>query len=545
MVFSTYQSSPQIASALSEDVPRFDLAIADEAHRCAGRAGTEFTTILDPEKITARRRLFMTATPRYYTPRVRHEAEQLDVEVASMDDEETFGPVLHRLTFGEAIERDLLSDYQVAVVGVTDSEYRHWAEQGEFVTTDGERITDARTLAGQIGLAKAMRKYDLRRIVSFHGRVKQAADFANELPEVIDWMPHDAQPGGELWAEHVSGKMSSGRRRVRLRHLRAIGDGERGLLSNARCLAEGVDVPTLDGVAFIDPRRSTIDIIQALGRAIRKAPDKKIGTIVIPVFVDEDADPEDALDDSAFKHIAGRDQGPPRPRRTARRGTRRPASPPRCASCPAEASREDQARPTARGRAGLRRGVRRAAGREDDGVLGVLLRPARRVRRARGTRTGSAGPSRTRPPTRRLGHGNATEFRAGRLEDDMRARLAALPGWTWDPNEASWEDHFAALQRFVEREGHARVPQPPSRGRLPTRQMGQQPAEPARSPESTSRRARLEALPGWAWDTREASWEEGFAALQRFVEREGHARVPQAQREGDFELGTWVNTQRS
>ncbi len=130
VVFATYQSSPQIAAALEGRVPTFDLAVADEAHRCAGRVGTEFTTILDSDQIRSKRRLFMTATPRFYTPRLRSEAGVLDVEVASMDDEAAFGPVFHRLSFGEAIERDLLSDYQVVVVGVTDSMYRgqKWAE---------------------------------------------------------------------------------------------------------------------------------------------------------------------------------------------------------------------------------------------------------------------------------------------------------------------------------------------------------------------------------------------------------------------------------
>src|SRR6185503_6308946 len=99
---------PQIALAQRGRIPHFDLAIADEAHRCAGRIASEFATILDGRKIKSRRRLFMTATPRYYTPRVRHEAGQLDVEIASMDDEAVFGPVLHQLTFGEAIKRDLL-----------------------------------------------------------------------------------------------------------------------------------------------------------------------------------------------------------------------------------------------------------------------------------------------------------------------------------------------------------------------------------------------------------------------------------------------------
>ena len=108
----------------------------------------------------------MTATPRYFTGRVLKAAQEADLEVASMDDATKFGTVFHRLTFGEAIKRDLLTDYQVAVVGVDDATYREWAEKGALVTRDGKKITDARTLAGQIGLAKAMRKYDLHRTIS-------------------------------------------------------------------------------------------------------------------------------------------------------------------------------------------------------------------------------------------------------------------------------------------------------------------------------------------------------------------------------------------
>jgi predicted helicase len=212
VVFTTYQSSPQIAAAYHGKTPQFDLAIADEAHRCAGPTPSEFATILDAGKIRSRRRLFMTATPRFYTPRLRREAGLLDVEVASMDDERVFGPVLHRLTFGEAIERDLLSDYQVVVVGVDNEMYRAWAERGEFVTPDGEKITDARSLAGQIALAKAMRKYDLHRVISFHSRVKAAREFSEDMPYVSAWMPTRASPRRAIWSEHVSGAMSSGHR---------------------------------------------------------------------------------------------------------------------------------------------------------------------------------------------------------------------------------------------------------------------------------------------------------------------------------------------
>ncbi len=245
----------------------------------------------------------MTATPRFYTPRLRREAGLLDVDVASMDDESVFGAVLHRLTFREAIDCDLLSDYQVVVVGVDNETYRAWAERGEFVTPDGVEVTDARTLAGQIAVAKIMRKYKLRRVISFHSRVNAARKFSDDVPYVSAWMPARARPQRAIWSEHVSGAMSSGHRDRLLVRFRDLGTDEIGLLSNARCLGEGVDVPTLDGVAFIDPRRSTIDIIQAVGRAIRKAPDKTLGTIVLPVFLADEEDPDRMLDESAFKNV--------------------------------------------------------------------------------------------------------------------------------------------------------------------------------------------------------------------------------------------------
>jgi predicted helicase len=287
VVFATYQSSPRIADAFRMGrVPAFDLVIADEAHRCAGRVSSDFATVLDADAIPARRQLFMTATPRFFTGRVVQEAMEADFEVASMDDESRFGPVFHRLGFAEAIERELLTDYQVVVVGVDDATYLDWAQRSRFVTIDGTKVTDARTLAGQIGLAKAMRRYDLRRTISFHSRVSGARKFASSMLPLVAWMPVQQRPRGQLWSKYASGEMSAGDRSVLLDHLRYLDDQERGLLANARCLGEGIDVPALDGVAFIDPRRSEVDIVQAMGRAIRLAEDKKVGTVVIPVFIE-------------------------------------------------------------------------------------------------------------------------------------------------------------------------------------------------------------------------------------------------------------------
>jgi len=304
VVFSTYQSSPVIAAALAGTGQPLDLVIADEAHRCAGVVSSDFATVLDQERVPARKRVFMTATPRIYTGRVVKEAREADLEVASMDDETVFGPVLHRLSFAEAITRDLLTDYRVVIVGIDEDRYRRYAEEGRLLALEGLAKTDARALAAHIGLAKAMRDYNLHRVISFHGRVSGATRFARTFPDVLAWMPQRDRPRGTVWASAVSGAMSSGDRKTQLDRLSAVDAGERGLLSNARCLGEGIDVPTLDGVAFIDPKHSQVDIVQAVGRALRKGAGKVMSTIVIPVFVDTEADGEAALDASAYRAIA-------------------------------------------------------------------------------------------------------------------------------------------------------------------------------------------------------------------------------------------------
>ena len=193
VVFATYQSSPRIAEAYATGrVPAFDLVVADEAHRTAGPdTSSDFATVLDSDAIRARKRLFTTATPRYFTGRIKRVASEAEYEVASMDDETKYGPVFHRLTFGEAIGRDLLSDYRVVIVGVNDATYRDYVERGRLVTIDGKTVTDARTLAAHIALAKAMRRFDLHRTISFHSRIKRAQDFAKDFASVTEWMPPD------------------------------------------------------------------------------------------------------------------------------------------------------------------------------------------------------------------------------------------------------------------------------------------------------------------------------------------------------------------
>ena len=544
VVFATYHSSPVVASAMAKNDRFFDLTIADEAHRCAGPVSSGFATILDKDQIRATKRLFMTATPRYFTGRIKKAGIEADFEIASMDDDARFGSVFHRLTFSEAIDRDLLSDYQVLVIGVDDDTYREYAEKGRFVTRDGTEVTDARSLASQIGLARAMRRYNLRRTITFHGRVKAAKNFADSLPDVIAWMPAEERPHGAVWADHVSGAMNSSQREIRLRRLRNLDGDEHGVLANARCLGEGVDAPTLDAVAFIDPKRSEVDIAQAVGRAIRKAENKLVGTVVIPVFVGSDADAGTALEASAFKPVwdvirALRDHDE------------------ELAEALDELRRALGRRYAPRVRVPTKIVIELPARIGDD-----FIRAFETVLVEQTTLSWEFRYGLLEDFVEREGHARVPRFHVengyklgtwihsqrqvygrDRLDSERIRRLEALPRWTWDPLEAAWEEAFGRLQRFVERAGDARVPQSQVEDgfNLGTWVSSQRSR---RDKLDTERVRRLEALPRWTWNVDAAAWEEGFAHVQRFVEREENARVPRSQIENGFKLGVWVHAQR-
>ncbi len=311
VVIATYQSSNRVSDGQRRARKPFDLALCDEAHRLVGDMRGKFATILDVRKIRCRRRLFMTATPRYFTQRARQRAADEDLEVASMDDPALFGPEFHVLKFSDAINAKpmpLLTDYRVVVIGVTNAEAAQWVEKGKLVRTNEGAEGDARTLAAQIGLAKAMREYDLRRVITFHRSIARASRFVDDerrdsLPAIIEALRPASRPSGKLWARHISGETPASKRASMLRALAELPADTRGIIANCACLGEGVDVPALDGIAFIDPKGSMVDIIQAVGRVIRLSEDKSIGTIVLPVFIDESSDAEQALEQSAFDPV--------------------------------------------------------------------------------------------------------------------------------------------------------------------------------------------------------------------------------------------------
>lgn len=302
-VFSTYHSSPAVAAAFSPTLAPFDLLVADEAHWAATTTSSAYATILH-EEVPARRRLFFTATPRCYSLADRTRAiEDHAVRLASMDDLELFGPEVYKLGFGDAIRLGQLADYRIVVSLVRSPEHLRLVHRQRPVTFRHGHTTDAEMLATQTLVLRASRRWRLRRIVTYHSRRRTARAFARTLPDTARRLPTRARLGREVWAHSILGETPTGERR---RLLRAFGriDERLRVVTNVSCLTEGVDVPAVDAVAILDPKKSINDIIQAVGRALRTGGRRnKVATIIVPVYVPDGADVDRCIAASAFDGV--------------------------------------------------------------------------------------------------------------------------------------------------------------------------------------------------------------------------------------------------
>ena len=318
VVFCTYHSLPIVESAQEQGAPAFDIVLCDEAHRTTGieEAGEEtetspFVLVHNADRIRAKKRLYMTATPRLYTEGAKAKAARHEIEVFSMDDPATYGPEFHRLPFSRAVERDLLSDYKVVILTMYEPDAD--ATLQGFVGSGGSEIniTDATKIIGSWrALQNPEGKSDddaanqpLTRAIAFNNTIlnsKRLAEHWNGVIEsAIQQMPEDLRPTKfECETQHVDGQHNAFDRKTRIEWLKGSTAGACRLLSNARCLSEGIDVPALDAVIFMTPKNSHVDIVQAVGRVMRKAPGKQYGYIILPVAIPPGTDPADALDNN-------------------------------------------------------------------------------------------------------------------------------------------------------------------------------------------------------------------------------------------------------
>jgi len=549
VVFGTYASSDRIAKAQKKaGVPAFDLAVADEAHRIAGvvsakdKSERSQRVMLEEKEIKAVRRLFATATPRITGSKKTRDGDEILIE--SMDDESRFGKVAHSVTFQEAVKLKRLVPYKLVVTIVTNDEVADAVQNRRFIDVNGKPYA-ADEVATAIAIRRAYKDLGISKIISYHSRVAGARAFANLITQVPG-------RGKSPVTEHVAGSMPVNDRRQVLNRLATA--TEPYLVTNARCLTEGIDVPALDAVAFADPRRSQVDIVQAVGRAMRRPmgkSKKETGYIILPVYLTkkELKDPETAVEGSAFEPVlqvlrALKDHDPFMARFMAKvlvERSKRPHSKGHGIDEILEVSISESIEKELAKRllaAVQLRAIEVTSDRFQAGLLALKAFHSRMGHfRIPGNHLESGINLSNWVSVRRL------EYRDGRLSSE---RIAALEdtGLPWDAFDDLWEQGFLALSKYVSVHKDCRVPSNYksrnfSLGAWVSHQRGLF-RQGKLSEEKVSRLKRL----SFVWDAKSDVIERAITALKTFKDRTGHLKVPRGHIEAGFELGAWASSRR-
>ena len=310
VVFCTYHSLPVVGEAAGNT--RFDIVFCDEAHRTTGVEDKSFFTLVhDDSQIRARRRVYMTATPRVYSDIIKARTNKV---IYSMDDESEYGPVLHNFSFSEAVRRGVLSDFRVKIAivppGVAKRDLLQSISEGS-----GEIPLDERTLLASVWHGLNLpddggNPRMLQRVIAFANKIDRSLMFAgritdsNNVNRSLETIATALEPkwktGNRVEVRHVDGKTRAIERRNQMHWLDESTSDQRTcrIVSNARCLSEGVDVPALDGVIFLNPRKSRVDVVQSVGRVMRRSPGKDFGYIILPIALPPGKPYHEALDDN-------------------------------------------------------------------------------------------------------------------------------------------------------------------------------------------------------------------------------------------------------
>jgi predicted helicase len=317
VVFSTYQSIQTISDAQNKfDMPEFDLIICDEAHRTTGAKvdgedESNFIKVHDQKHVKGKKRIYMTATPKIYSGNVKEKAQEADAVLCSMDNMDLYGHILYEINFSEAVDKELLTDYKVIVLAL-DEETVSSSLQNRLSDGDSElKLDDATKI---LGCYKALTKVDLKedtlsdpypmkRAVAFCKDIKSSKLIRDEFEQVVEEYNSYSDVNNEnklvCKTDHVDGTFNAKTRNEKIDWLNNVTEENTcHILSNARCLSEGVDVPALDAIMFLHPRKSQIDIVQSVGRVMRRAEGKKLGYVILPIGIPAGMTPEEALNNN-------------------------------------------------------------------------------------------------------------------------------------------------------------------------------------------------------------------------------------------------------
>lgn len=543
IVFSTYQSAHVVGAALKPG-EAFDLAVFDEAHKTAGREGRNYAFALEDANLPIRKRLFFTATPRHYNPH-RTDKEGDAQLVFSMDRPEVYGPQAFRLTFADAARRGIICGYKVIISVITSEMLTNELLRRGDVLVNGDLVR-ARQVANQIALRDAIEKFGASKVFTFHRTVASAASFVAAGSEGVRTHLPDFE------AFHVNGTMPTARREREMREFRAAA---RAVMSNARCLTEGVDVPAVDMVAFLSPRRSRVDIVQATGRAMRRSPGKTTGYVLVPLYVERATSEtvEAAVSRSAFDEVW---------------------------DVLHSLQEQDDVLAEVIRNIGEQKG--RGRGFDDSlfadrvDVVGIqigldALRSAVTTRcfeslfsswdtyfgklAAFKERFGQCNVKALWEEDPSLGawvSAQRTRRTKGNLADERIARLDEL-GFVWDwraqSAEETWLKYYREMEVYALEHGDPHVPRTHANTKLASWVWIQRQRRKGTYKCSgvvdlmTGEQVRLLDALGFRWDAREDKWIERFEQLKIFREQHGHCEVGSVADEGD-DLLVWVQRQR-
>jgi len=536
VIFSTYQSAAVVGEAMKKG-ESFDLGIFDEAHKTAGREGRNYGYALEDKNLAIRKRLFVTATPRHYNPAKRNKEGEATVAF-SMDEPKVYGPQSYVLSFGEAARRKIICGYKVIISVITSEQVEEVNDEilsKGTVAVKGDEIR-ARQVANQIALRDAVAQYGVSKIFTFHSTVKSAASFTNDGSEgVCTHLP-------EFSGLHVSGAMPTARRERVMKEFRSA---PRAVMSNARCLTEGVDVPAVDMVAFLSPKKSKVDIIQAIGRAMRKSGGKEVGYILIPLYLEQKADEsiEAAVARANFEEVWDILQSLQEQDEVL-----------------AELIREMA---VAKGKG---KGFDDSRFKDRIAFTGPVL-ALESIRQAVTTKVLERLESSWDVNFGKLvkfkeeyGHclvpvnynfngvnlaawvrKQRSYFSKGTLSSEQVSRLTKL-GFIWDILADIWEKHLESLKAFKVQHGHCRVPQKSAESPKLSKWVNRVRISYKNNKLSQSNIASLNAL-GFEWDPFISDWESNFERLKTHIQTTGTTRLSDRSSSNKV-LGDWIDRQR-
>ena len=316
VVFSTYQSIDVLGEAQKKGFPEFDLIIADEAHRTTGAKAlgedaSVFTKVHDDVNVKAKKRMYQTATPKLYGSDVKKKAVANSIVISSMDDESLYGKVFYRLGFGDAITQGVLTDYKLMVLAVDEAVVQKDMQKALADPENGLNIDDVGRIIGVWnGMVKRETFSDkvsgepMQRAIAFSRTIKDSQRIAEQFENVVnDYL--NSKESYSVEVRHVDGGMNALEKSEALDWLASddIHENSARILSNVRFLTEGIDVPNLDAIIFLSPRKSQIDIVQAVGRIIRKFEGKDYGYIILPIVIPAGENPEIILDNNKSYNV--------------------------------------------------------------------------------------------------------------------------------------------------------------------------------------------------------------------------------------------------